>query len=97
MVDFLSEQRISLTQVAREEGVNVSTPWRWCLRGCKGVRLESFLVGGRRFTTREAFARFVAATTAAASGAPVAPQARTNRQRDAAIRRAEAELARAGV
>lgn len=97
MSDLLSETRLSLTALARREGVAVSTVWRWTLRGVRGCRLETFSVGAKRFTTEEAFARFVAATTAAASGAPVAPQARTNRQRDAAIRRAEAELARAGV
>ena len=27
---------------------HVSTLWRWCLKGCKGVRLESICLGGKR-------------------------------------------------
>ncbi len=97
MSDFLSEQRLTLTQLAREEGVSVPTPWRWAGRGVRGVVLETFSIGGRRYTTREAFRRFVDATTAAQPGATPAPATRTNRQREAAIAKAEAELDRMGV
>jgi hypothetical protein len=45
---------------------HVATVWRWTLRGVKGARLESFIRGGRRFTTHEAIERFIRATTAAA-------------------------------
>lgn len=95
MSEILAEHRLSLSALARREGVSVSTVWRWTLRGVRGVKLESFAVGGRRYTTAEAFARFVDSTTAAASGEQ--PQSRTNRQREAAMNRAEAELARANV
>ena len=88
---LLSEQRLTLNQLAKQEGVNPSTVWRWSLRGVRGVKLETFSVGARRFTTIEAFGRFVDGTTAVAQGEQ--PQARTNRQREAAIARAEAELA----
>ncbi len=88
---LLSEQRLTLNQLAKDEGVNPSTVWRWSLRGVRGVKLETLSVGARRFTTCEAFARFVDGTTAAAQGEK--PQVRTNRQREAAIARAEAELA----
>jgi hypothetical protein len=98
MSHLLDERRISFSALAAREGVNASTVWRWSLRGCRGVKLESFSIGAKRFTTAEAFARFVAATTAIAQGAPApAPTARTNRQREAAIRAAEAELAEAGI
>jgi hypothetical protein len=60
--DLLSETRISLTELASAQGVALSTCWRWCLRGIKGHVLESFSVGGRKFTTREAFNRFIART-----------------------------------
>ncbi|QDT74837.1 DUF1580 domain-containing protein [Lacipirellula limnantheis] len=96
MVDFLKERRLSLTELARQEGVSVPTPWRWSNRGVKGVVLETFSIGGRRYTTQEAFQRFVERSTAAATGV-TAPGPRTNRQREAAIRKAEAELAKAGV
>jgi hypothetical protein len=95
MIDLLNERRLSFAQVAQQERVNVSTVWRWSLRGVRGIKLESLSVGGRRYTTAEAFARFVEATTSAATGR--LRQSRTNRQRDAAIRSAEADLADAGI
>ncbi|MBX3427933.1 MAG: DUF1580 domain-containing protein [Pirellulales bacterium] len=88
--------RLTLTQLARQQGKGPSTTWRWALRGCRGAKLETFLVGGTRYTTGPAFERFVAAINAAPTaigGAKVA----TSRQREAAIAAAEAELARAGV
>ncbi len=96
MTDFLAEHRLTLTELARIEKVNVCTVWRWAQRGCRGVVLETFSIGGRRYTTNEAFRRFVAGTTAAAQGV-TAPAARTNRQREAAVKRAEAQLAKAGI
>jgi hypothetical protein len=95
MGDLLSEERMTLSELARQEGVNVCTCFRWIQRGIRGVRLESFNRGGRRFTTREGFARWVAATQLEPS-AP-APQGRTSPERIAAICRAEADLAKAGV
>lgn len=97
MVDFLKEQRLSLTELARQEGVAVPTPWRWSKRGVNGVVLETFNIGGRRYTTQEAFQRFVERSTVAANGEPAAPTTRTSRQREAAISQAEAELAKAGI
>lgn len=97
MVDFLKEQRLSLTELARQEGVSIPTPWRWTKRGVKGVVLETFSIGGRRYTTQEAFQRFVERSTAAANGEPAVPASRTNRQREASIAKAEAELAKAGI
>ncbi len=97
MSHLLAESRLSLAELARREGMAVSTVWRWTLRGVRGVKLETFSVGAKRCTTGEAFGRFVDATTAAAQGTPTAPPVRTNRQRDAAIRAAEVELAKAGV
>ena len=97
MVDFLKEQCLSLTELARQEGVSIPTPWRWTKRGVKGVVLETFSIGGRRYTTQEAFQRFVERSTAAANGEPAAPASRTNRQRETAIARAERELEKAGI
>jgi hypothetical protein len=57
---ILAESRISLVDLASREGVHVSTVWRWCRRGCKGHRLESFSVGGKKFTTLPAYERWVA-------------------------------------
>ena len=93
---MLTEQKLSLTQLAHREGVNICTCWRWAKRGVRGVRLETYNVGGRRWTTEEAFARFVEGTTAAVNGEPVT-ELRINRQRETAIARAERELEKAGV
>lgn len=45
-----------------------ATCWRWIQRGCRGVKLETVLVGGRRFTSTLALQTFVERTTAAADG-----------------------------
>ena len=55
------------------------------------MRLETVVIGGRRFTSAEALERFAAATTAAADAAP--PPIRTPRQRERAIKAAEEKLA----
>lgn len=73
---------------------HVSTLHRWRLRGVKGVRLQTMLVGGRRFVSRYALAQFVAAVTAKAEAEP--PPARTPRQRQRAIFHAERELGLTG-
>ena len=74
---------------------NVSTVWRWISRGVRGVKLQTFCVGGRRYVTKESLENFLAQTTAAANGQP-APTS-TPRQRQKAIEAAEQELARAGI
>lgn len=50
---------------------DLSTIWRWTLRGCRGVKLRTVLVGGRRFVETAALEEFIAALSAPA-GAPVA-------------------------
>ncbi len=95
MPDLIDEPRLSLTQLAKEQDCNVTTCWRWAQRGVRGVRLETYNVGGRRYTTRPAVRRFIESTTATAKGEPL--PVRTNRQREAAINRAEAELAKLGI
>ena len=97
MCDLLNEDRLTMGELARQEDLNHCTIWRWTGRGVKGVQLETFSIGGRRFTTQQAFQRFVAATTAAANGQAATPASRTNRQRETAIDKAERELKKAGV
>jgi len=92
--DMLAEQRLSLTELAREQGVSVPTAWRWATRGIRGTKLETLHVGARRFTTREAFSRWIAATQV---GGPLAPTSRSSRQCEASIKRAEEQLAKAGI
>ena len=97
MIDVMNEELLALSAAAKVTPgrPHVSTLWRWHQRGIKGIRLETAIVGGRRFTTRGAIEQFIAATTAAANGE--APPVRTPRQRQRAIDAAERELAKAGI
>jgi transposase len=97
MISLIDEKKLSLTELAKREGVHVSTVWRWVLRGVRGARLESFCAGGRRFTTEPAWIRFCEATTAASTVAFPAPAWRTNRAAETAMTRAEHELFDAGA
>jgi len=75
---------------------NLATIYRWAQIGIKGIRLETVQVGGCKFTSREALARFFAALSARTAGTqPQAPDATTARKR--AVRRAEALLDAHGV
>ena len=46
---------------------HISTVVRWAQRGCRGIRLETALIGGIRYTSREAVQRFSERTTATAN------------------------------
>lgn len=46
------------------------TMWRWHTQGVRGVKLQTWCIGNRRYTTREALEQFISATTAAADSAP---------------------------
>lgn len=59
MYSLFSEPRISINDLAKREHVHPSTCWRWCLRGCRGERLESIVIGGKKFTTLPAFERWL--------------------------------------
>lgn len=74
-----------------------ATCFRWRQHGISGVWLETVKLGGKRLTSVEAVHRFVEATTAAADGPRPSTPARTSRQRQAAISKAEAELDAAGI
>jgi hypothetical protein len=76
---------------------NVSSVYRWFGKGSRGARLETIVVGAKRFTSIEAIQRFIERTTANSPGASSPAPRPTTRQREAAIRRAERELAKAGI
>ena len=77
---------------------NVSTVWRWCLKGVKGVRLESICVGGKRFVTTAGLERFIDRRTRAQEPPVVAitidPRTSPELTRDKNRRRAEIDAAR---
>lgn len=72
---------------------HVSTLHRWRLKGVRGVKLETVLVGGTRYTSDEAIARFVAAQNADESPAPSISPSQRQRQSEAARK----ELAKIGI
>ncbi|MEI8375972.1 MAG: DUF1580 domain-containing protein [Planctomycetota bacterium] len=92
-IEISCETLLSLNEAARRlpGRPNISTLHRWRLNGVHGVRLETCLIGGRRFTSHEALERFANATTAAADRTPVPP--RTPLQRQRAIDAAEKAMA----
>ena len=98
MIELKSETLLTFQQAADSlpHKPHLSTLHRWRLRGCRGVKLETLLVGGIRFTSSEALQRFFNRTTAIADGT-AQPEARTSSQRERAFSRAKAELEAAGI
>lgn len=78
---------------------HVSTLWRWCLKGCKGVRLESICLGGKRLVTAAAIDRFIDASTrrwaeAASPAADVSPRPPAHVMRHNERRQSQIDAAR---
>ena len=48
----------TFSQVAKLARVSTSSVWRWHLTGVKGRKLDSFLLGGRRYVTRQQLEKF---------------------------------------
>ena len=95
MIDTKSEQLRLLTKAASAVPGNphASTLIRWSLRGLRGIRLETVLVGGRRFTSIEAIARFLARLNDPAT----VPIATVSRARQEQIARANRQLDSEGL
>lgn len=99
-IDISTEAVITLTDAAKALPVRrqghrpgVATLYRWSLKGCKGIVLETIQVGGTRCTSREALQRFferLSGLTLPVAQAPVTPH-----RRERAIAAAERELAEA--
>ena len=68
---------------------------RWRLRGIHGVKLKTYLCGGRRYGTLADAEEFFEQVTAAANGKR--KPSRTSRQREAEITPAEKEFDEAGI
>ena len=96
MAICISEEKLlTLGEAAAALNVHKNTLARWHQRGVRGVKLDTLMVGGQRYTSGEAIQRFADRTTAAADGKPT--PARTTKQRDLAIKRAEDELSSHGI
>jgi hypothetical protein len=90
-IDPLSDDTFTLTQAAKRlprlragRPVNPSTLWRWALRGVRGVKLETAMVGGVRVTSEAALRRFFGTLSAGfslePSGASACNAAASHRQ-----------------
>lgn len=67
LIDVAHEDLIHFPEAAKEfpgRAPSLQTLHRWRLKGVRGVRLETAIVGGLRYTSREAIARFIAAQNA---------------------------------
>jgi hypothetical protein len=79
MIDIHSEQLIPFPEAPAQLPGRpaMSTLHRWRQQGVHGIRLETCLIGGKRFTSKEALQRFANAVTTAADRfereAPVNP------------------------
>lgn len=94
MLDYSTENLISLREAARlfPRPPSLATLWRWVYRGVRGIRLDSVVCGGRRYTSAEAVQRFLVATNGA-----ISPGGLQSPDRNAAVRRAEDELTAEGI
>lgn len=98
MIDMANESLLSIGDATKflPGHPHVSTLWRWRMRGVRGIRLETILIGGRRFTSREAIERFVAAINTDFACGETLPR-RTRKQRQLAIECAKRQLDEWGI
>lgn len=101
-IDILAETLVTIPQASAllppdDSGrrPHIATIYRWMLRGIRGVKLETCLVGGKRFTSHEALQRFSEALTRAAQGKAPVPRTSTRRKRHSEA--VDRELAAAGL
>ncbi len=88
--------RVEAVQKTTGRRPHLSTDLRWCQRRNRhGLRLESWIVGGRRLTSVEAVERYIDANTKAADRFAIPSQ--THLQADAAHDSAIAELESDGI
>ncbi len=94
MIDIQHETLVPLNAAKIPGNPSSVTRWRWKLKGVRGCQLETATVGNRVFTSIEAIGRFIDGCSASHSRqVPL----RSPAKREAAIRRAEAELTKAGI
>jgi Protein of unknown function (DUF1580) len=101
MVDIDNEQLIPFSKATHLLPGNPSYPTlhRYVFKGRHGVKLESVIICGRRYTSRRLYIEFVERVNAIISGkSPLpTPQERTPRQRRVSHERATAKLSRMQV
>lgn len=61
MINPNTEQLVTLARAKIPGNPAIATRWRWAGKGARGVKLETLIIGGQRYTSVEAVARFIAA------------------------------------
>jgi len=98
----LSEAAKTLPRVNGRK-VHTSTLWRWCRRGCKGVKLQYYRIGRTIMTTEVALQQFftalakVDAEQSDSHNFAPRPKRRRSGNRQASIDRANDVLRNAGI
>ena len=97
MIDIANETVVPIAEAPQHipGRPSLTTVWRWVLNGTRTGKLESCLVGGRRFTSLESIQRFAEQSTAVADGSPAPTRTIARRERD--LDQAESELDAAGI
>lgn len=73
-IDIHTEKLLRLVKVPADlerrtgKPLNASTVYRWTNRGIAGIKLETILIGGTRYTSAEALNRFFTQSTLAKQG-----------------------------
>ena len=90
MIEALAATFVLLSKAGRLLSTNPSpaTMWRWALKGVDGVKLETFKIGGRRYTTAEALDLFLARLNGPHSANEPQVSSLRERQKDVASQRA---------
>ncbi|MCA9057569.1 MAG: DUF1580 domain-containing protein [Planctomycetaceae bacterium] len=95
-INVETEKLITLGEACREfppRGVSNATIARWIQKGVKGIRLETILLGSRRYTSREAILRFIGALNSESHVETLM----TREQRQTMTEAAQHELQQAGI
>lgn len=98
MIDVESETLVQFPDARSafpgDRRVSLATLHRWRLNGVRGVKLETVLIGGLRYTSKEAIIRFVAAQNAddKPAAATITPKQRQRQAEAAQVALQEAGL-----
>ena len=100
MIDIQAEEVVSLTDATKHlpkrragKRPHVATLYRWAQQGIRGVKLETIQVGGTLCTSLEALQRFCERCT----DPSIRPSSPASKSREREIKKAEYELAEAGI
>jgi hypothetical protein len=84
---------VDAVEIATGRRPHLSTCIRWTTKGAAGIKLESFVLGGRRLTTSEHVLKFLSAVTAAKTASPIETPISTPRQAEKSAERSAKKLA----